>query len=357
MSMNGLIDLLSELMSAEPESDEEKNGIFRLKNMIIESVHLVDRGANKRTFAVRKRGEDMQIDGVGLEVVENSDGSFSTQEKADTIPKAVKDAVVKLLTEASERTLSLINRVKQAKEGEGGLASDFLAECKNIGTVIAQVYEKYPSPTPKKKSEDEELEKACGDKKDEKKSDEQQNAEKAFKKPPEVVDEEEMKKAKAKQQEDELMKAAAGDPEDEATKSAKAKLDELEKAKGKPALCPVCGKEPCVCEEKSAQKAQQKPEEDEVQKSGAKMAKTRLERFKEAIKILSDVAKELEPAERSELLSMLNIKKSEATIPDGQTAPSESKVQKTEKRTNWGINLNNKQLHRETADKDTSFFE
>jgi hypothetical protein len=137
--------LLSELVNASSPMDGETpdQRTFRLTNMIIDSVHLVDKGANKRTFAIRKSAT-----GAPLDVTEKADGTLTTQ-KADVLPASVKASMLAALTAATERLLAVLSRVKDATEGKTGtepVPADLDAELKDVAAMVAAATE--PNPTP-----------------------------------------------------------------------------------------------------------------------------------------------------------------------------------------------------------------
>jgi hypothetical protein len=288
--LDGIVDRLAKTAGVE---DGEQ--LHRLRNLIIESVHLVDRGANKRSFAVRKReGEE------GAEVTSGADGTLTL--KAESLPPEVKDAVLRHLSEVAGRLLAVIDRVKLATAGAGTLAADLLGEIGSISQALATMSEQYPAPAAKPE----------GEKKG-------------------VIMQDETNKAKA---DEDALKAKAKADEEEMAK-AKAKADEeMAKAKAKP--------------------------DDDVEKSGAKMSRSRLSRFQEAVKALAELAKELSPEDLEEKKSGAEKTQKAApapAIPTGRASSSDGAVQKRERPVVWGNNINDPQLHRDTADKKTSFFD
>ena len=137
--------LLSELVNASSPMDGETpdQRTFRLTNMIIDSVHLVDKGANKRTFAIRKSAT-----GAPLDVTEKADGTLTTQ-KADVLPASAKASMLAALTAATERLLAVLSRVKDATEGKTGtepVPADLDAELKDVAAMVASATEPNPNP-------------------------------------------------------------------------------------------------------------------------------------------------------------------------------------------------------------------
>lgn len=154
------------------DDDEDEDGIFRLFDMLVEEVSLVDRPANKRRFLLVKRRDQMAQPQAGTEVVEDANGDFSSKDadgkpagdaadgdavaddgvakQALTIPKPVKAAVLRLATEALERQLSLVDTIKSAKETDEQVAKPLPAQLSReiaaIVKLLQGIGERYPSP-------------------------------------------------------------------------------------------------------------------------------------------------------------------------------------------------------------------
>lgn len=140
-------------MSAQPlKLTKGENGTFRLTNMDIGEVSLVDRAANKRKFILAKREDTMP---TGTELKENQDGSLVLEkdqgadtsadskdkgtppdapppeevDKAIDLPAAKKAELAPLAHKLVEAALHFHNQVVGAKEvKEGGAVPDTLAE-------------------------------------------------------------------------------------------------------------------------------------------------------------------------------------------------------------------------------------
>lgn len=116
----------------------------------------------------------------------------------------------------------------------------------------------------------------------------------------------------------------------------------------------------------------------EIEKSGRKMAKARVQKLREALVSLLELAKELDPSEAQSILASsvekrlgmvetdgdesAGLAKSEdgTTVPDGKS--SDASVKKSgagdsEDSIQWGVDLNDASMHRDTVDKETSFFD
>jgi len=89
---------------------------------------------------------------------DDEDGEDDAKKKARkaehlTLPKPVKEAVLRALTEALERLMSVANQVKEAHETEeqmdAPVPDEVGAEVRAIAEVLRGVGERYPSPTAK----------------------------------------------------------------------------------------------------------------------------------------------------------------------------------------------------------------
>lgn len=83
--MSKVSDLLSAL-AENAQSESERAGIYRLLDLVIRRVDVVDRPANRRPWLVVKRGDEMphdEIDFSGPEIDENENGDLTAVGKAD----------------------------------------------------------------------------------------------------------------------------------------------------------------------------------------------------------------------------------------------------------------------------------
>jgi hypothetical protein len=233
------------------QEDDDEPKVYRLRDMVVEEVSLVDRAANKRRFLIVKRSDEMaEDDRVGAEVrpdgrggltaggVEKAkkkpgagatddetadeqkrkkpadggdedtakarrrgaaegdgdeeaaqkarrpkrkdgesdgedetakakgpkneaddegdgDGDEQKRKQADglTIPKPVKEAVIRTLTEALERLMNVANRVREAEETneqvDAPVPDEVGTEVRAIAELLGGFGESYPSPTAK----------------------------------------------------------------------------------------------------------------------------------------------------------------------------------------------------------------
>jgi hypothetical protein len=115
------------------EDPEEKDGIFRLRRMAIESVHMVGAGANKRRFLIRKDEE-----GSPMKTIDMLPAATVTKDEDGV--KIVKTAeLTEALTKASDRLLALSKKVEGVTEGEAALAKDFVSELKSVSKAVADM--------------------------------------------------------------------------------------------------------------------------------------------------------------------------------------------------------------------------
>lgn len=102
-------------------------------------------------------GEDQtaKTKGPKNEANDEGDGDEQKRKQADglTLPTPVKEAVLRTLTEAIERLMSVANRVKEAAETDeqvdAPVPDEVGTEVRAIGELLGGVGERYPSPTTK----------------------------------------------------------------------------------------------------------------------------------------------------------------------------------------------------------------
>ncbi len=193
---------MDEANAKAASKDGEADGVHRLRDILVEEVSLVDRAANKRRFLVVKRSGDMADESNAdtdvekakkkpaaaasetedeqkrkkpasgddeaddaekarkpssddepddeetekakkpPEEEETDDGEKTPKRKqALAIPPPLKEAMLRMLTEALERLMALANRIKEATEPEGddaeaGLPEDIGAELSAIAELL-----------------------------------------------------------------------------------------------------------------------------------------------------------------------------------------------------------------------------
>ena len=120
-----------------------------------------DEDAQKARRPRPKDGEDDAADETAKakrpkdEADDEGDGDEAKRRKADglTMPTTVKEAVLRMLTEALERLMSVANRVKEAAETDeqvdAPVPDEVGTEVRAIGELLGSVDESYPSPTAK----------------------------------------------------------------------------------------------------------------------------------------------------------------------------------------------------------------
>jgi hypothetical protein len=274
---------------------------------------------------------------LGAEVTPNEDGTLSAVEKM-AMPKELKEYALKYLAEAAKYIGSVMDKVKAADEGEGGMEPAMMGELKKAQSAIQSMLDKYPSPKSKAKAD--------ADK-------EEDEEEKKAKKKQDEEEEEDEEKAKAKK----------GGEVDEVEALANALFDTplgevatqlVEKAGGK-RMTP-------------ARRARLKALLQELQKFAdefeTKLDAQSAEQLVEAA--IGTVSKRFDDklAERlAELQANLAPQPiTEEPVPDGQAASTDSAdkpVAKSEaKPESWqDLDLNNPDLFPSTADQETTFFE
>lgn len=295
---------LAELDEAKKADDQSK--VHRLQRMLIQSVHLVGRGANRRNFAVRKGEDEMLTDDIiGLDVVQTEKGLV-------TVGKANRTSVAEAMTE-------LAKMLGDPEADETKLADT----TKAVWAMLAPA-QKAEGGTEGGGEEDEEDAKAKA------------------------------KKAKAK----------AGDGEDDDAD------DEAAKAKAKKAKA-----DDEEDEDEGGEPTPKKKSDEEnitdafafISKAGQRMASGRLAIFSQAMKLLKQLAKELDPAEQKKVEPFLQVAKSltdeggKEGVPGGNSATSVAKSEgdrpKGSSAWSTGVNLNNRNFDPKTADPETSFFD
>lgn len=194
---------MDEANAKAASKDDEADGVHRLRDIVVEEVSLVDRAANKRRFLVVKRSGDMADESNADSDVEKAkkkpaaasevedeekrkkpgadeedddaekaakpsddeedddeetekartppadeeteDGEKTPKRKqALAMPAAVKDALLRSLTEALERLMAIANRVKEATapedaEAEAAFPDDVASEIAAIAELLASV--------------------------------------------------------------------------------------------------------------------------------------------------------------------------------------------------------------------------
>lgn len=132
--------------------DEAK---FRLRDILVEEVSFVDRAANRRRFLiVKQRGGNMDPTRTATnEVAETTlAADVSAVVKVD-LPGPVKEGLLRIVTEALERLVSVSNMVKEAGETSESSAEpvpvELAEEITAISDLLRGALSRYPSPMSK----------------------------------------------------------------------------------------------------------------------------------------------------------------------------------------------------------------
>lgn len=146
---------------------------YRLHDIDVEEISLVDRAANKRKFLVVKRSESMTIENQekvqdpseAVQPVEQTDGQSSEQpsgepsvesveQKMLVLPTPVKEALIRTVTEAVESLVSVGNQIKEAEETteqiDTPMSAELAREIGKVADMLRGALSKYPSPNAKK---------------------------------------------------------------------------------------------------------------------------------------------------------------------------------------------------------------
>lgn len=132
---------------------------FRLRDILVEEVSIVDRAANRRRFlVVKQQGGNMADIKKTDDQAVDAEAPASSESPTDAVtmaamPSAVKEGVLRILTEVLERLVSVSNQVKDAEEtsasSDNPLDPTLAGEIKNISELLGGVLSRYPSPVAK----------------------------------------------------------------------------------------------------------------------------------------------------------------------------------------------------------------
>ena len=154
------------------KQDEDK--VFRLHDMLVQEVSLVDRAANKRTFLVCKRDENAEE--TGAELVSDGNGGFvQTAQKAEDsaevadsdapaqdsppadsgegsenvikLDDAMKTSILRVMGEALEKMVKISTAVRDAPSdsGETGLAMSVVEDMSSVMGMLQGIAQRYMS--------------------------------------------------------------------------------------------------------------------------------------------------------------------------------------------------------------------
>jgi hypothetical protein len=384
MSASRLASLFQDVYNAADE-DDEKQRVRRLWEMAVGSVHLVDRGANKRPLIVKKSEDDDLFDFV-LDGDEDLDDWSVGDEPVETEKSAAVDAI----TDVTERSLRLL---KFAHDGE----LDTIKTAVEVNAIAKALASVSPPPTEEDavKTETEidtmkmaiaEIKKpqgcaycdepaaygmvynggkefvpSCGSHVMQATNDLKEKGLKVEEK----VAMPSKKKDADKGEKDEKKAAEPDKKKDE----EEGKKTDAKKSEAGPNLPSIAARIMGPADDLAI----------EVAKAGRKISKERLKKFKSALVKLLELAKELDPSEAQDILQASVSKRLESVegaevetskaadddepsrIGDGNAddesaATDVNKSEGDEGEVTWGLNLNDPSLHRESVDEDTSFF-
>lgn len=129
-------------------SKEGEPSHYRLTDIDVPEVAVVDRAANKRIWLLLKR--DAMSNELGPAITETDDGTLTLEKAELTIPTPVKAAVSSVLVAALEKTKSVVAALRGADEDpEAKMDSRLSGAVKSIAEALGAVTERYPSPTTK----------------------------------------------------------------------------------------------------------------------------------------------------------------------------------------------------------------
>jgi hypothetical protein len=138
--------------------------VHRLLDIVTQEVSLVNRAANRRRWLVRKGTETME----GQKKTEGTKGDETKPapvEKKVSLPKAIKDSVLKLVGTAQARLEKLVSGIKGMKEEAEakGLPSEAASEFKGVATALRAINSRYPAPKAKGEGEGEDEDAGAGE--------------------------------------------------------------------------------------------------------------------------------------------------------------------------------------------------
>ena len=143
------------------EDPDEKDTIYRLRRMAIERVDLVNAGANRRTFLIRKdEGATMKTADMipGAEGIKNSAGVIVTKAEATAgADEDLQKLIEKMEGEGAEGSADLVTKLKNISKVLTAVAKAKKAEDEEDGggaPAPAPAAAKPPAPAPAEESEE-----------------------------------------------------------------------------------------------------------------------------------------------------------------------------------------------------------
>lgn len=123
-----------------PTADENKTtASYRLEDLDVKEVSVVDRGANMRKLLVIKNAEDPMPTNADPVVAAQADKAGETTDLIVALPEELRDELAKMLDGISVRVNALSEAVKATDPGEGGLSEKFKNELIGLGSVMKRL--------------------------------------------------------------------------------------------------------------------------------------------------------------------------------------------------------------------------
>jgi len=123
-----------------PTADENKTtASYRLEDLDVKEVSVVDRGANMRKLLVIKNAEDPMPTNTDPVVAAQADKAGDTTDLIVALPEELRDELAKMLDGISVRVNALSEAVKATDPGEGGLSEKFKNELVGLGSVMKRL--------------------------------------------------------------------------------------------------------------------------------------------------------------------------------------------------------------------------
>lgn len=152
--LDSVLAVARAFLGGSPDEDE---AAFRLHDILVEEVSIVDRAANRRRFlVVKQRGGSVDNINKAEEVGQpatSPEGSSAEGSGSAGMPSTVKEGILRILTEVLERTVSVANMVKDSEEttaaSDAPLDNALGVEIKAIADLLGSVISRYPSPVAK----------------------------------------------------------------------------------------------------------------------------------------------------------------------------------------------------------------
>lgn len=123
-------------MPPEQQTDVKTVAQYRLEDVNVKEVSVVDRGANLRPLLVVKNDEGTVPDPV---VEAQAEKAEKNTDLIVALPLELRDELAKMLSDVSTRLGALGEAVKATDPGEGGLSDKFKSEMVGLGAVLKRL--------------------------------------------------------------------------------------------------------------------------------------------------------------------------------------------------------------------------